>query len=84
MATAVLAPGADRIQDPVTFEEAGLLFMETEQPEFQGRPLIAVKRKLQRWARQDHLAVQYRGQTMLVSYSDLLVAHAKRHPAPGQ
>ena len=86
MATAILAPGisADRIPDPVTIEECALLFVETGEPEFTGRPLLTVKRKLQRWARQDKLPTEHRGQMMLVSYSDMLVAHAKRYPAPGR
>lgn len=86
MATAVLAPDTypARIQDPVTFEEAGLLFMETGLPEFQGRILKAVARKLQRWARQDGIRVESRGKALVVSYSDLLVAHANRYPAPGR
>ncbi|MFF7476601.1 hypothetical protein [Streptomyces sp. NPDC008092] len=84
MATAVLAPDTHpaRIQDPVTFTECALLFMETGEPEFAGRPVKAVVRKLQRWAQQDHLRQEPRGRCLVVSYSDLLVAHANRHPAP--
>ncbi|MFK0288284.1 hypothetical protein ACIQVL_48605 [Streptomyces sp. NPDC090499] len=86
MATAVLTPdtGARGIPDPVTFDEAALLFMETQLPEFTGMPLKAVVRKLQRWADQDRLPTQRRGRPCVVSYSDLLEAHARRHPEPGQ
>jgi hypothetical protein len=43
-----------------------------------------LKRKLQRWAEDEHLITEYRGKAMVVSYSDLLVAHARRYPAPGR
>ena len=84
MAIASLSPtdtGADPIEDPVTLEEAALLFQETGLPEFSGRldPLV---RKLLRWARQDHLPLERRGRAFVASYSDLLEAHRRRHPAP--
>lgn len=86
MAAAVLAPDIipARIQDPVTFTEGALLFMETGEPEFAGRPVKAVARKLQRWAEQDHLRHERQGRALRVSYSDLVVAHANRYPAPGR
>ncbi len=74
-------PGAQPAADLVTFDEAALLFQETRQPEFDGR-LAVVKRKLQRWADQDGLATVRRGRALMVSFSDLPEAHARRHPGP--
>jgi hypothetical protein len=83
VAVAILAPDTEPIADPVTFEEAALLFQETDLPEFHGSVKV-LKRKLQRWAEDEHLITEYRGKAMVVSYSDLLVAHARRYPAPGR
>lgn len=81
MAASTLADVDAPIEDPVSFGEAALLFRETGLPEFQGRvsSLIA---KLQRWAQEDRLRTERRGRPCYVSYSDLLEAHARRHPAP--
>lgn len=78
MATATLAPDTStaRILDPVSFDEASLLFAET------GLPVSA--RSLLRWAKEDNLPLSRRGRAWVASYSDLLVAHGRRHPEPGQ
>jgi hypothetical protein len=84
MAITAIAPDTDPqpMPDPVTFEEAALLFKETQQPEFAGSAK-RVKGKLYRWAREDRLAMRPGpGRRAVVSYSDLLDAHARRHPAP--
>ena len=83
MAIATLNPITEPIADPVTFEEAALLFQETRLPEFSIRlkPLVT---KLQRWAKDDALVTERRGRALVVSFSDLLDAHARRHPAPGR
>ncbi|MCX5000935.1 hypothetical protein [Streptomyces longwoodensis] len=82
MAIATLNPDTEPIADPVSFEEAALLFQETQLPEFNIRvkPLV---RKLQRWAKDDGLATDTRGRMLVVSFTDLLEAHARRYPAPG-
>ncbi|CQR59215.1 hypothetical protein [Streptomyces leeuwenhoekii] len=86
MAITTLAP-ADYspapIADPVTYKEAALLFMETGYPEFQSN-LKTVVRKLTRWGTQDGLRTERRGGVDHVSFSDLLEAHARRHPSPGR
>lgn len=88
MAIATLTPDTESdpepIPDPVTFEEAALLFRETELPEFTIPAVRNVVNKLQRWAKEDGLQLERRGRKDVVSYSDLLVAHATRHPAPGR
>ncbi|WP_330328262.1 hypothetical protein [Streptomyces pseudovenezuelae] len=76
-------PGPQPIPDPVTFDEAALLFKETELPEFAGS-VKRVSTKLYRWAREDHLTLGRRGRPCVVSYSDLLEAHGRRYPAPGR
>ncbi|MFG2970868.1 hypothetical protein ACGFZS_47130 [Streptomyces sp. NPDC048288] len=78
MATATLTADTStaRIQDPVSFDEASLLFAET------GLPVSA--RSLLRWAKEDGIPLSRRGRAWVASYSDLLVAHAARHPAPGR
>jgi hypothetical protein len=83
MAITAIAPDTDPrpIPDPVTFEEAALLFKETQQPEFAGSAK-RVKDKLYRWAREDGLTLERRGRAWTASYTDLLEAHARRHPAP--
>jgi hypothetical protein len=81
MAIATLTPETEPIPDPVTFEEAALLFQETHQPEFELRLGVLV-RKLQRWAKDDALGTERRGRALVVSFSDLLDAHARRYPAP--
>ncbi|MFF9287581.1 hypothetical protein, partial [Streptomyces griseosporeus] len=84
-AIATLSPAAESpLEDAVTFEEAALLFAETELPEFTGLRLKALVRKLQRWATDDGLPTGRRGRALVVSYSDLLQAHARRYPAPGR
>lgn len=87
MASATLAPDPAPmpapIPDPVTFKEAALLLKESRLPEFDGR-LDALVQKLQRWAQEDGLQVERRGRAHVVSYSDLLEAHARRYPAPGR
>jgi hypothetical protein len=86
MAIATLAPAdtcPEPLEDPVSYEEAALLFMETRLPEFQARQTVVV-RKLRRWATQDGLRVETRGKVHYVSYSDLLEAHARRYPAPAR
>lgn len=82
-ATPIPDVGHGPIQDPVTFDEAALLFIETGLPEFRGVPVSVVVRKLQRWAAQDRLPTERRGRPHVASYSDLLVAHARRHPGSG-
>ena len=86
MAIATLTPTDDEPaahgDELVTFDEAVLLFRQTGRPEFDGR-LAVVKRKLQRWAEQDGLATIRRGRRLMVSFSDLLEAHARRYPGPG-
>jgi hypothetical protein len=81
MAITAIAPDTDPqpIPDPVTFDEAALLFKETGLPEFAGS-VKRVSTKLYRWAREDHLVLGRRGRPCVVSYSDLLEAHARRHP----
>lgn len=84
MAAPILAPddAPAPIEDPVTFTEVALLFKETGLPEF-ASPLDRLKRKLQRWAKDDGLRTEGRpGCDAYVSYSDLLEAHARRYPAP--
>jgi len=74
---ATLAPAVEvetgEAADLVSFEEAADLFAETELP--------ASARTLQRWARQDGIVLRRQGRALQVSFSDLLVAHARRHPA---
>jgi hypothetical protein len=83
MATTAIAPdaGPQPIPDPVTFEEAAVLFKETQQPEFEGSEK-RVANKLYRWAREDGLTLERRGRAWTASYTDLLDAHERRHPAP--
>jgi hypothetical protein len=84
MAITAIAPDTDPqpIPDPVTFEEAAVLFKETQLPEFTGNAK-RVANKLYRWARKDGLTMRPGpGRRAVVSYSDLLEAHARRHPAP--
>jgi hypothetical protein len=83
MATTAIAPdaGPQPIPDPVTFEEAALLFKETQLPEFAGNA-NRVANKLYRWAREDGLTLERRGRAWTASYTDLLDAHERRHPAP--
>ncbi|WP_399559533.1 hypothetical protein OIA45_48875 (plasmid) [Streptomyces chartreusis] len=83
MAITAAGPDTAPIQDPVSFEEAALLFMETGLPEFQSN-LKTVTQKLTRWAHKDGLTIERRGRDRAhyVSYSDLLEAHNRRHPAP--
>jgi hypothetical protein len=87
VATAIAPPETDHahqpIRDPVTFEEAALLFMETEQPEFQNVSVRSLAVRLRRWAEADGLPMEYRGRKLVVSKSNLLVAHATRYPAAG-
>lgn len=89
MASATLSPtpstgaGPAPIKDPVTFEEAALLLKKTCRPEF-AFTVKVVTRKLRRWAKDDGLAVQAAPGGPVVSYSDLLQAHARRYPAPGR
>ena len=86
MAVATLSPDTDPapkpIQDPVTFEEAAGLFLLTGRPEFTQPSLKNLINKLQRWAKEDGLRMERRGRKDVVSWSDLLVAHASRCPAP--
>ncbi|MGV9891664.1 hypothetical protein [Streptomyces sp. NPDC003395] len=85
MAIATLThTGPDPIEDPVTYEEAALLFQETGLPEFKGLRIKVLVTKLQRWAKDDGLTTQRRGRAQVVSYSDLLESHARRYPAPGR
>jgi hypothetical protein len=83
MAITAIAPdaGPQPIPDPVTFEEAAVLFKETRLPEFAGSEK-RVANKLYRWAREDGLTLERRGRAWTASYTDLLEAHARRHPAP--
>lgn len=84
MAISTLAPDVHApIEDPVSFEEAALLFKETRLPEFDGsvRSLVT---KLQRWAKEDQLQTERRGRPAFVSYSDLLESHARRYPDSGR
>ncbi|MFF0009532.1 hypothetical protein ACFYQT_39760 [Streptomyces tibetensis] len=85
MAITTLAPAGEAtpIEDPVSYEEAALLFMETGRPEFQSN-LKSVTTKLARWGRKDQLHTEWRGKAQYVSFSDLLEAHARRYPAPGK
>lgn len=71
------------IPDPVTFEEAAAMFRQTDRPEMTEPSLKNVANKLYRWAKEDGLRVDRHGRKGVVSYSDLLVAHASRYPAPG-
>jgi hypothetical protein len=89
MAAATLSPDTDAendpIRDPVTFKEVALLFMETGLPEFQNVTLRALATRLERWAQADELPMQRRRGgpgigTWVVSYSDMLEAHARRYP----
>jgi hypothetical protein len=88
MAIATLTPDTESdpepIPDPVTFEEAALLFRETGHPEVTQPSVKNLANKFYRWAREDGLPMERRGRKHVVSYSDLLVAHATRHPAPGR
>ncbi|WP_399559402.1 hypothetical protein [Streptomyces chartreusis] len=83
MAITAAGPDTAPIQDPVTFEEAAMLFMETGLDEFQSN-LKTVTRKLTRWAHKDGLTIERHGhgRPHEVSYSDLLEAHNRRYPAP--
>lgn len=85
MAITTLAPADEvaPIEDPVSYEEAALLFMETGLPEFQSN-VKSVTNKLARWGRKDRLHIEWHGKAQYVSFSDLLEAHARRHPAPGK
>ncbi len=87
MAIASLSPSVEPvaapIPDPVTFEEAALIFRETGYPEFIQPSVKNVANKLYRWAREDRVWVERRGRKDVVSYSDLLVAYARRYPSPG-
>lgn len=84
MAMATLTPAdndaAEPARDLVTFNEAALLFKQTGEPEFEGLRLTALKRKLQRWAKEDSVRTVRSGQSSMVSFSDLLQAHARRYP----
>jgi len=83
MAITAAGPDTAPIQDPIAFKEAALLFMETGLPEFAGS-VKAVAQKLERWAHKDGLTLERHGRDRAhyVSYSDLLEAHNRRHPAP--
>lgn len=85
MAIATLSPDTEPAQapipDPVTFKEAALLFRETGYPEFVQPSVKNLTNKLYRWAKEDGLRLERRGRKDVVSYSDLLVAHASRYPA---
>jgi hypothetical protein len=85
MAITAIAPDTDPrpIPDPVTFEEAAVLFKETQLPEFAGSEK-RVANKLYRWAREDGLTLERRGRAWTASYTDLLDAHERRHPAPSR
>ncbi|NUS82738.1 MAG: helix-turn-helix domain-containing protein [Streptomyces sp.] len=80
MASATLSPdagpAAEPIQDPVTLNEACVLFAEAG--------VKVHKSTLERWAKADRLPMQRRGREWVVSYSDLLEAQLRRHPAPGR
>lgn len=80
MAIAILAPditpaAPTTATDWVSYKEASLLFAETGLP--------APVRTLQRWVAEDGLTAVRSGRTDYVSFSDLLEAHSRRHPAPG-
>jgi hypothetical protein len=84
MAITAIAPdaGPQPIPDPVTFEEAAVLFKETQLPEFAGNA-NRVANKLYQWARKDGLAMRPGpGRRAVVSYTGLLDAHERRYPAP--
>lgn len=83
MAITAASPDTEPIPDPVSFEEAALLFMETGRPEFQGS-VKAVTQKLTRWAHKDGLTVERHGRDRAhyASYSGLLEAHGRRYPPP--
>lgn len=93
MAAATLSPhtdtGDDPIPDPATLKEIALLFQETGRPEFQNVSMKALTTRLERWARADKLPMRRRRGgpglgVLVVSYSDMLEAHARRYPAPGK
>ena len=94
MAAATLTPdtgaAGEPIPDAVTLKELALLFMETRRPEFQNVSMKALTTRLERWARADGLPVQRRrvgpgSGILVVSYSDMVEAHARRYPpAPGK
>ncbi|QKW31449.1 hypothetical protein HUT11_35390 (plasmid) [Streptomyces seoulensis] len=84
MAIATLTPAAHDatpIEDPVSYEEAALSFMETGHPAFQCS-VKAAARKLARWAAEDGHPTQPIGRVHYVSYSDLLESYTRRFPAP--
>ncbi|MEU5043229.1 hypothetical protein [Streptomyces griseorubiginosus] len=68
-------PQPDRIEDPVTYEEAACLFARTEHP--------APVSTLRRYVREDGLATERVGpkRVVRVSWSDLLEAHRERTAA---
>lgn len=92
VATPTPATGADNavapIPDPFTLEEIALFFKETGLPEFQRVSVKSLVRRIERWAKTDGLAMRRRGGPgggpWEVSYTAMLEAHNRRHPAPGQ
>ena len=90
VATPTPATGADNapIRDGCTLEEIALLFKETGLPEFQRVSMKSLTSRLNRWAKADGLAMRRRGGPgggpWEVSYTAMLEAHNRRHPAPGQ
>lgn len=86
MAIAVPAPDTEPapapIEDPITFEEAAILFKQTGGSEF-AVSLKRVYNKLYMWARRDGIVTRKRWDGKVeVSYTDLLEAHNRRYPAP--
>lgn len=91
MAAASLTPdtgtAGESIPDPFTLEEIAEFFKETGLPEFQQVSIRSLIVRLDRWAKQDKLPMRRprggRG-PRVVSYTAMLEAHARRHPAPGR
>ena len=72
--TSYAAMPVPRIVDPVTFKEAAALFAETPYP--------VSANTLVRWVKEAKVPTERVGKTDYVSYSELLVLHGRRFPAP--
>jgi hypothetical protein len=84
MAITAIAPdaGPQPIPDPVTFEEAAAALQGDPASPSSPEDAKRVANKLYRWAREDGLTLERRGRAWTASYTDLLDAHERRHPAP--
>jgi hypothetical protein len=73
MAVTYPSPIPERIEDPVTYEEASALLARTGHP--------APVSTLRRWVREDRLDTIRLGRAVHVSWTDILDAHGRRTAA---